>query len=248
MAAARRVGATRRGHRHRHRDTVRRPARIARPVGGPRCLCRRRARSRGGRRVRPPLAVGRPLRPAVERAGDADVATLLALMEAQRWRLAMFSSDGWYWDDPMRPETAAVLRAAARAARIVDGLADAGLERAAGGRPRAVQLAGPSDRRRDDLRSCAGRGRSAGRRGPGLTPRRQEMPTGYTGRRGSCESIRLSTPKRSASAAKTARTAIRPRMTIAPIGHLPCLLSLAWPRSGRRLDEQAIWTIETPGA
>ena len=118
----------------------------------------------------------------------------------------------------------------------------------AGSRPRALQLAGPSDRRRDDLRSCAGRGRSAGRRGPGLTPRRQEMPTGYTGRRGSCESIRLSTPKRSARAAKTARTAIRPRMTIAPIGHLPCLLWLAWPRSGRRLDEQAIWTIETPGA
>ena len=62
-------------------------------------------------------------------AAAADVATLLALMEAQRWRLAMFSSDGWYWDDPMRPETAAVLRAAARAVRIVDGMADAGLER-----------------------------------------------------------------------------------------------------------------------
>ena len=38
-------------------------------------------------------------------------------MEAQRWRLAMFASDGWYWDDPSRPETAAVLRSAARAAR-----------------------------------------------------------------------------------------------------------------------------------
>ena len=57
------------------------------------------------------------------------MATLLALMAAQRWRLAMFSSDGWYWDDPMRPETAAVLRAAARAVRIVDDLTDAGLER-----------------------------------------------------------------------------------------------------------------------
>ena len=31
--------------------------------------------------------------------------TVLRLMEAQRWRLAMFSSDGWFWDDPMRPET-----------------------------------------------------------------------------------------------------------------------------------------------
>ena len=71
--------------------------------------------ARSGRRSRAPAA--------------SDVATLLALMAAQRWRLAMFSSDGWYWDDPMRPETAAVLRAAARAVRIVDGLADAGLER-----------------------------------------------------------------------------------------------------------------------
>lgn len=41
----------------------------------------------------------------------------------------MFASDGWFWDDPVRPETRQVLRAAARAARIVDGLADARLER-----------------------------------------------------------------------------------------------------------------------
>jgi len=59
----------------------------------------------------------------------ADTETLLAIMEAQRWRLAMFASDGWFWDDPARPETAGVLRAAARAARLVDGLAQAGLER-----------------------------------------------------------------------------------------------------------------------
>ena len=58
----------------------------------------------------------------------ADAATFLALMEAQRWRLAMFASDGWYWDEPVRPETFAVLRAAARAARLVDELAGAGLE------------------------------------------------------------------------------------------------------------------------
>ncbi len=61
--------------------------------------------------------------------GAAARVTLLTLMEAQRWRLAMFSSDGWYWDDPSRPETAAVLRAAARAARLIDDLAGAGLER-----------------------------------------------------------------------------------------------------------------------
>ena len=65
--------------------------------------------------------------PARSKATDAR--TLLTLMEAQRWRLAMFASDGWYWDDPARPETAGVLRAAARAARLADDLAAAGLER-----------------------------------------------------------------------------------------------------------------------
>jgi hypothetical protein len=64
------------------------------------------------------------------RAADGTAtATFLDLMAAQRWRLAMFASDGWYWDDPMRPETAAVMRAAARAARSVDALAPTGLER-----------------------------------------------------------------------------------------------------------------------
>jgi hypothetical protein len=32
----------------------------------------------------------------------------------------MFASDGWYWDDPIRPETRQVLRSAARAIRLVD--------------------------------------------------------------------------------------------------------------------------------
>jgi len=49
-------------------------------------------------------------------------------MEAQRWRLAMFASDGWFWDDPTRPETAAVLRHAARAARLIDGVTERRLE------------------------------------------------------------------------------------------------------------------------
>jgi hypothetical protein len=53
---------------------------------------------------------------------------LLAFLEAQRWRLAMFASDGWYWDDPIRPETKQILRAAARAARIVDEAAGTALE------------------------------------------------------------------------------------------------------------------------
>lgn len=53
----------------------------------------------------------------------------LAMLEAQRWRLAMFASDGWYWDDPIRPETRQVLRAAARAVRLADGVAGTRLER-----------------------------------------------------------------------------------------------------------------------
>jgi hypothetical protein len=60
--------------------------------------------------------------------GD-DCTVFLDLLEAQRWRLAMFASDGWYWDDPIRPETKQVLRAAARAARLVDGIEGANLER-----------------------------------------------------------------------------------------------------------------------
>jgi hypothetical protein len=64
-----------------------------------------------------------------DRAPAADRRTFLELLEAQRWRLAMFASDGWYWDDPVRPETRQILRAAARAVRIVDGLEGTRLER-----------------------------------------------------------------------------------------------------------------------
>ncbi|HYM82993.1 MAG TPA: DUF3536 domain-containing protein, partial [Candidatus Dormibacteraeota bacterium] len=63
-----------------------------------------------------------------ETAPAAARRSFLGLMEAQRWRLAMFASDGWYWDDPMRPETRQVLRAAARAARLVDAIAGTALE------------------------------------------------------------------------------------------------------------------------
>jgi hypothetical protein len=51
------------------------------------------------------------------------------LMEAQRWRLAMFASDGWFWDDPIRSETKQNLRFAARAARLVDARMGSELER-----------------------------------------------------------------------------------------------------------------------
>ena len=53
---------------------------------------------------------------------------LATLLEAQRWRLAMFASDGWYWDDPIRHETRQVMRSAARAARLVDGEMGTSLE------------------------------------------------------------------------------------------------------------------------
>jgi len=62
-------------------------------------------------------------------AGEADRGRFVDLMEAQRWRLGMFASCGWFWDDPSRPETHHVLLAAARAARLVDGLAGTDLER-----------------------------------------------------------------------------------------------------------------------
>jgi Domain of unknown function (DUF3536)/Glycosyl hydrolase family 57 len=64
--------------------------------------------------------------------GDADRsqhATFLGLMAAQRWRLAMFASCAWFWEDPHRPETAGALRAATRAARLMDELTGSGLER-----------------------------------------------------------------------------------------------------------------------
>jgi hypothetical protein len=61
-------------------------------------------------------------------AAFEDRRRLLAVLEAQRWRLGMFASCGWFWEEPFRPETRQVLRAAARAVRLIDDLADTGLE------------------------------------------------------------------------------------------------------------------------
>ena len=63
------------------------------------------------------------------RASAEDRRLLLAVLEAQRWRLGMFASCGWFWEEPFRPETRQVLLAAARAARLVDSLAGTSLER-----------------------------------------------------------------------------------------------------------------------
>jgi hypothetical protein len=40
----------------------------------------------------------------------------------------MFASDGWFWEDPGRIETRQVLRAAAKASRMVDDVAGSALE------------------------------------------------------------------------------------------------------------------------
>ncbi len=61
-------------------------------------------------------------------AGHDERDRFLDLLEAQRWRLAMFASDGWFWDDPIRPETRQCLRSAARAVRLVDRVAGTALE------------------------------------------------------------------------------------------------------------------------
>ena len=56
----------------------------------------------------------------LERPDERFVDLLIDVLDAQRWRLAMFASDGWFWEDPARVETAQVLRSAARAVRLVD--------------------------------------------------------------------------------------------------------------------------------
>jgi hypothetical protein len=61
-------------------------------------------------------------------ATDEQRACFLTLLEAERWRLAMFASDGWYWGDPIRPETKQVLLCAAKAARMIDAAAETDLE------------------------------------------------------------------------------------------------------------------------
>ena len=62
-------------------------------------------------------------------AGAEATAAFLVLMEAQRWRLSMFASCAWFWESPERIETLASIRAATRAAQLIDGLAGTALER-----------------------------------------------------------------------------------------------------------------------
>ncbi|HET7168950.1 MAG TPA: DUF3536 domain-containing protein [Candidatus Limnocylindrales bacterium] len=62
------------------------------------------------------------------RAGDEDATTFTAVLHAQRWRLAMFASCAWFWEQPDRPETYGALRSATRAARLIDRVAGSALE------------------------------------------------------------------------------------------------------------------------
>ena len=61
-------------------------------------------------------------------ASAAQHRNFLTLLEAERWRLAMFASDGWFWGDPVRPETKHVMLCAAKACRLIDGAAGTDLE------------------------------------------------------------------------------------------------------------------------
>ena len=74
---------------------------------------------------------------------------------------AMFASCGWFWEEPFRPETRQVLRSAARAVRLVDGLAGTNLERRLVADLATFVSPGARDRRRDDLPARAQRGRAA---------------------------------------------------------------------------------------
>ena len=58
----------------------------------------------------------------------SDERKLLTLLDAMASRLQMFASDGWFWGDPRRLETAQVLRFAAFAARTVDAELGSDLE------------------------------------------------------------------------------------------------------------------------
>jgi hypothetical protein len=60
-------------------------------------------------------------------AGPDAKQRFLTIMAAQRWRLAMYASCGWFWESPERLEIALVVRAADHAARLVDGLSGTNL-------------------------------------------------------------------------------------------------------------------------
>jgi hypothetical protein len=75
--------------------------------------------------------VARPVRERARHARPRPVADedlVRAVLAAQASRLAMYASDAWYWDDPVRPETLQSLRFAAHAARTIDAATGSCLE------------------------------------------------------------------------------------------------------------------------
>ncbi len=185
------------------------------------------------RRRSPPRALGVPA-PATPRRAPARASSRPSAGGSR-----CSPRDGWYWDDPARPETQQVLRCAAWAARTVDRLAGTHLERAARGGPRPVRLAVPRDRRARPLPRGARRGRPArpepgpesmnrrqGRRfigarvggeegGGGCLAerRRAKVSTApWSGACGSSRSKRESTPTSAAMASRTASPITEARM------------------------------------
>jgi hypothetical protein len=75
-------------------------------------------------------------------AGPASRRTFATLMAAQRWRLAMYASCGWFWESPDRVETALVIRRATHAAILIDGVARTDLGSALASDLEAVWRAG----------------------------------------------------------------------------------------------------------
>ena len=63
------------------------------------------------------------------RAAPSERADFLTMLAAQRWRLAMYASCGWFWEAPERIETVGVIGLPRHAAALVDGLLGTSLRR-----------------------------------------------------------------------------------------------------------------------
>jgi alpha-amylase/alpha-mannosidase (GH57 family) len=96
---------------------------------------------------------------AARRLEAGETSRALALFEMQRCGMAMFTSCGWFFDDPSGLETRQVLRYAARAIEIAEGLSGERLEESFLGRLEAAPsndpAAGNARRIYEEVRSVA---------------------------------------------------------------------------------------------
>ncbi len=83
-------------------------------------------------------------RHAARRLEAGETSRALALLEMERCGMAMFTSCGWFFDDPSGLETRQVLRYAARAIEIAEGLSGEGLEESFLGRLEAAPSNDPA--------------------------------------------------------------------------------------------------------